>query len=59
VRAARSFPLAGTRARIREPRDFIVDDVAFSQPEHGLALAREVERRNVRKQYELETRGEV
>ena len=27
-------------ARIREPSVFIVDDVAFIQPEHGMAIAR-------------------
>jgi hopanoid C-3 methylase len=46
-------------ASIAEPGVFIVDDVAFIQPEHGFALAREVERRNIRKQYYLETRGDV
>jgi hopanoid C-3 methylase HpnR len=46
-------------ARIQEPGVFIVDDVAFIQSDHGLALAREVERRNIRKQYYLETRGDV
>jgi hopanoid C-3 methylase HpnR len=45
--------------QIREPGVFIVDDVAFIQAEHGLALAREIERRNIRKQYYLETRGDV
>ncbi len=46
-------------ARIQEPGVFIVDDVAFIQSDHGLALAREVERRKIRKQYYLETRGDV
>src|ERR1700741_4435106 len=46
-------------ASIREPGVFIVDDVAFIHSEHGLALAREIERRNIRKQYYLETRGDV
>lgn len=46
-------------ASIREPGVFIVDDVAFIQPEHGLALAREIERRNIKKYYYLETRGDV
>jgi len=46
-------------ARVGEPGVFIVDDVAFIQPEHGLALAHEVERLNIRKQYYLETRGDV
>ncbi|HKA56449.1 MAG TPA: hopanoid C-3 methylase HpnR [Candidatus Binatia bacterium] len=45
--------------RIREPNAFIVDDVAFIYPEAGLALAREIERRKIRKQYYLETRGDV
>lgn len=46
-------------ASIREPGVFIVDDVAFIHSDHGLALAREIERRNIRKQYYLETRGDV
>lgn len=45
--------------RIREPGVFIVDDVAFIQAEHGLAIAREIEKRNIRKKYYLETRGDV
>jgi hopanoid C-3 methylase HpnR len=46
-------------ARIREPGVFIVDDVAFIHPEHGHAIADAVERRRIRKQYYLETRGDV
>src|SRR5438876_7741605 len=46
-------------ARIAEPNVFIVDDVAFIHPEHGLAIADEVERRKIRKQYYLETRCDV
>jgi len=46
-------------ASIREPGVFIVDDVAFIQSDHGLTLAEEVERRNIKKQYYLETRGDV
>ncbi|MCL6567159.1 MAG: hopanoid C-3 methylase HpnR [Acidobacteriia bacterium] len=46
-------------ASIREPGVFIVDDVAFIQAEHGFAIGREIERRNIRKQYYLETRGDV
>lgn len=46
-------------ASIREPGAFIVDDVAFIHSDHGLALAREIEKRNIRKQYYLETRGDV
>ncbi|WP_165219159.1 hopanoid C-3 methylase HpnR [Aquisphaera insulae] len=46
-------------ASIREPGVFIVDDVAFIQGEHGMAIAEEVARRGLRKQYYLETRGDV
>jgi magnesium-protoporphyrin IX monomethyl ester (oxidative) cyclase len=44
---------------IREPNVFIVDDVAFIKADHGEAIAREVERRRVRKRYYLETRADV
>jgi hopanoid C-3 methylase HpnR len=46
-------------SRLREPGVFIVDDVAFVHPEHGDAIAREVEKRGIRKQYYLETRADV
>ncbi|MFF5159675.1 hopanoid C-3 methylase HpnR [Streptomyces sp. NPDC000348] len=46
-------------AGIREPNVFIVDDVAFIRPEHGNAIAAEVERRGIRKRYYLETRSDV
>ena len=46
-------------AAIREPNIFLVDDVAFIRPEHGHAIAAELERRRVRKQYYLETRSDV
>ncbi len=46
-------------ASIREPNVFIVDDVAFIRPEHGDAIAAEVERRRIRKRYYLETRSDV
>lgn len=46
-------------ARIREPNVFIVDDVTFIHPEHGMAIAQEIERRGIRKQYYLETRCDV
>jgi hopanoid C-3 methylase HpnR len=46
-------------ASIREPGVFIVDDVAFIQAEHGHAIADQIERRNIRKKYYLETRGDV
>jgi magnesium-protoporphyrin IX monomethyl ester (oxidative) cyclase len=44
---------------IREPNVFIVDDVAFIHPEHGMAIANEIERRRIRKRYYLETRCDV
>ncbi|MCX3058318.1 hopanoid C-3 methylase HpnR [Streptomyces beihaiensis] len=46
-------------AGIREPNVFIVDDVAFIRPEHGHAIAAELERRKIRKRYYLETRSDV
>ncbi len=46
-------------ARIREPNVFVVDDVAFIRPEHGDAIAAELEKRGVQKQYYLETRADV
>ncbi|MEU8844833.1 hopanoid C-3 methylase HpnR [Streptomyces sp. NPDC048564] len=46
-------------ASIREPNVFIVDDVAFIRPEHGDAIAAELERRKIRKSYYLETRSDV
>ncbi|WP_282693312.1 hopanoid C-3 methylase HpnR [Streptomyces sp. CC208A] len=46
-------------ASIREPNVFIVDDVAFIRPEHGHAIAAELERRGIRKRYYLETRSDV
>lgn len=46
-------------ARVAEPNVFLVDDVAFIQPEHGFAIGREVERRRIRKHYYLETRCDV
>lgn len=46
-------------ASIREPNVFLVDDVAFIKSDHGHAIADEVERRGIRKQYYLETRADV
>ncbi len=46
-------------AQIREPGVFIVDDVAFIQGEHGMAIGEAIARRGIRKQYYLETRGDV
>jgi magnesium-protoporphyrin IX monomethyl ester (oxidative) cyclase len=46
-------------ASIKEPNVFIVDDVAFIRPEHGMAIGHEIERRGIRKRYYLETRCDV
>ena len=46
-------------ARVAEPNVFIVDDVAFIKPEHGMGIADAIERRGIRKQYYLETRADV
>jgi hopanoid C-3 methylase HpnR len=46
-------------AAVQEPGVFIVDDVAFIRPEHGDAIAAELERRKIHKQYYLETRADV
>ena len=46
-------------ARVREPGVFIVDDVAFIQAKHGMAIGEAIARRGIKKQYYLETRGDV
>jgi len=46
-------------ASIQEPNVFIVDDVAFIHPEHGFAIGKEMERRNIQKRFYLETRADV
>ncbi len=46
-------------ARIEEPGVFIVDDVAFIKAEAGDEIARQLERRKIRKDYYLETRCDV
>ena len=46
-------------ARIREPGVFIVDDVAFVHAEQGFAIGEAMARRGIRKQFYLETRGDV
>jgi hopanoid C-3 methylase HpnR len=46
-------------ASIREPGVFIVDDVAFVQSRHGFEIGEAIARRGIRKQYYLETRGDV
>ena len=43
-------------SQIAEPNVFVVDDVALLDGQHGMAIADEVERRNIRKRYFMETR---
>ncbi|MDF9393705.1 MULTISPECIES: hopanoid C-3 methylase HpnR [Methylococcus] len=45
--------------RIKEPGIFIVDDVAFIQAQHGMEIGEAIAREGIRKQYYLETRGDV
>ncbi len=44
---------------IREPGIFIVDDVAFIHERHGIEVGEAIARAGIRKQYYLETRGDV
>ncbi|HET6966416.1 MAG TPA: hopanoid C-3 methylase HpnR [Acidimicrobiales bacterium] len=46
-------------ARVPEPGVFLVDDVAFIQPEQGYEIGRAIERKGVRKEYYLETRCDI
>ena len=61
----RSYRAVGTERiiedleRIQEAGIFIVDDVAFIQAEHGMAIGDAIARKGIRKQYYLETRGDV
>jgi hopanoid C-3 methylase HpnR len=45
--------------QIREPGVFIVDDVAFIQAQHGMAIGEGIARAGIKKQFYLETRGDV
>jgi hopanoid C-3 methylase HpnR len=45
--------------RIKEPGVFIVDDVAFIQSKHGMEIGEAIARKGIKKQYYLETRGDV
>ncbi|HET9072237.1 MAG TPA: hopanoid C-3 methylase HpnR [Acidimicrobiales bacterium] len=46
-------------ARIEEPGVFIVDDVTFIKAEDGHAIADELDKRKIKKEYYLETRTDV
>lgn len=58
-RTASPEVVADELARLREPGVFIVDDVAFVHERHGMEIAEAILKRGVRKQYYLETRGDV
>jgi hopanoid C-3 methylase HpnR len=45
--------------RIQEKGVFIVDDVAFTHSEHGIAIGEEILKRGIKKNFYLETRGDV
>ena len=45
--------------QIAEPGMFILDDVAFIQAEHGLAIGEAIARKGIQKRYWLETRADV
>ncbi len=45
--------------RVREPGLFIVDDVAFIQEKFGFEIGEALARRKIKKEYYLETRGDV
>jgi len=46
-------------SRIEEPGIFIVDDVAFIQAKHGFEIGEAIARQGIKKEYYLETRGDV
>jgi hopanoid C-3 methylase HpnR len=45
--------------RVEEPGIFLVDDVAFIQGKQGMEIGEGVARRGIKKQYYMETRGDV
>jgi hopanoid C-3 methylase HpnR len=44
---------------IKEPGIFLLDDVAFIQADHGMPIGELIARKGIRKQYYLETRGDI
>lgn len=58
-RAASPEKIVEDLASVREPGVFIVDDVAFIQAKQGMAIGEAIARRGIKKQYYLETRGDV
>ena len=57
--SSRPRPPSTSWRRSASPAIFIVDDVAFIQAEHGMAIGEAIARRGIKKQYYLETRGDV
>jgi hopanoid C-3 methylase len=61
----RSYRLVSTErvvedlSSIREPGVFIVDDVAFIHERHGIEIGEAIARAGIKKEYYLETRGDV
>ncbi|NOU09854.1 MAG: hopanoid C-3 methylase HpnR [Nitrospira sp.] len=45
--------------QVQEPGIFLVDDVAFIQGKQGMEIGEAVARRGIKKQYYMETRGDV
>ncbi len=58
-RTASPQVIADELEEIKEPGIFIVDDVAFVHEEHGMAIADEIKKRGIKKEYYLETRADV
>jgi len=59
-RARRLFHRKSQAAQSKnEDGIFIVDDVAFIQERHAFAIGEAIARKNIRKNYYLETRGDV
>ena len=58
-RAASPDKVVEELERIKEPGVFIVDDVAFIQSKHGMEIGEAIARKGIKKQYYLETRGDV
>ena len=58
-RTASPQVIADELEEIKEPGIFIVDDVAFVHEEHGMAIANEIKKRGIKKEYYLETRADV
>src|SRR5580765_6376713 len=58
-RAANPDKVVEELERIKEPGVFIVDGVAFIQSKHGMEIGEAIARKGIKKQYYLETRGDV